>query len=286
VVIPFFSKKSADHLFSIVELELSRIENKFSRFNPDSIIYNLNKSAYKKPVVVDEETYSLLLACQKFNQETMGYFDISLGWLQSQLKENKEVQESEIQSLISGSGMDRIELDPGDHSVYFKNSNINIDLGAVGKGYALEKIKQILLMEEINSAFISFGESSVLSVGTHPYGESWPVGIRNVYNDKEVIYTFHLKDQSLSTSGITCQNTLNKDTGDGHIINPKTGKPVHGIRTVSILSGSAVEAEVLSTAMIATEDINRFIHHDPSIQMVRVTYNPDKTYRIEMPLET
>jgi len=270
VVISLVEKAKAAFIFSIIEHELTRLENKFSRFCKESIIYILNNSAHKQPVVVDEETYSLLSACQKYNQKTLGFFDISLGLLATFRREGKDTNDSELTSLIGGLGMDKIEINPDDHRVYFKNNQIQIDLGAIGKGYALEQIGQILLSNDIRNAFISFGESSVLSVGTHPYGDSWPVGIRNIYNDKEVIYSFNLKNQSLSTSG-----------GAGHIINPKTGEPVKVEKTVSVLSDSAVEAEVLSTAIIASDDKNQILNQFTNIQMVEVQYHPDKTYQID-----
>ena len=125
------------------------------------------------------------------------------------------------------------------------------------KGYALKKIKDILLETDIHQCFVDFGNSSILGLGHHPYGNSWKVGIKNPFVEGEIIDEIELRDESLSTSGNTSSYTK-------HIINPFSGEYNDERKLVCVVSRNPIEAEVLTTTlMIAPPDnkktiINRF----------------------------
>ena len=122
-----------------------------------------------------------------------------------------------------------------------------LDFGGFAKGYALKKIKELIEQENVNHAFVNFGNSSILGMGHHPYGDSWKVSFLNPYN-QSLLNEFNLQNTALSTSGNTLQYT-------GHIMNPLTGLFNEQRKASSIISTDPLEAEILSTVwMIANKE--------------------------------
>ena len=118
-------------------------------------------------------------------------------------------------------------------------THLTLDFGGFAKGYALKKIQEILLRGNIENAFVDFGNSSIMGIGHHPYGDCWKVSLQNPYT-QQTLDEFCLTDNTLSTSGNTEQYT-------GHIINPLTGIYNEQKKVTSILSDNPLDAEILST---------------------------------------
>ena len=171
-------------------------------------------------------------------------------------------------------GMDKLKLDPYKSTAYLEEKGMSIDLGGIGKGIALERIDQILSAKGVNHAFISFGESSILAKGRHPYGNCWKLGIRHIDDNSLNVYAFELKDLSLSTSG-------NHSSESKDIINPKTGHAPDEVCTVSVVSKSPTEAEVLSTALLLSsqEETQQIIYNFNPDQVIEIDYM-DKSHYI------
>ena len=167
------------------------------------------------------EMKSILQLCSYYYETTSHLFDITL-------KDFSQIQLHE-HSYIS-----------------FTSPDISLDFGGFAKGYALKKIRKFIEQENISDAFANFGNSSILGIGHHPYGDCWKVSFLNPYN-QSLLKEFDLQDTALSTSGNTLQYT-------GHIMNPLTGIFNEQRKASSILSPDPLEAEVLSTVwMIANE---------------------------------
>jgi thiamine biosynthesis lipoprotein len=280
-----------EELFNILQLkikqELDRIESKFSRFYSKSEISHINDLASSEEVITDAETFSLIKLCKDYYLKTSTLFDITVG-RKTEIKSNHlqtgsnapfpdQISDFDISFL----GMDKIITNASTTSIRFTNPFLSIDLGGIGKGYALEKIKQLCHQFQIINAFISFGESSISTLGTHPYGRYWPIGIQHAFSDGPAIYTCKLNDNDMSTSG---NNSNNKTKfGDrGHIINPKTGKFETLDKSISIVCQSAIEAEVLSTALfIANENERNDILERFSVnEAIQINYDQSNNYTI------
>jgi len=151
---------------------------------------------------------------------------------------------------------------------------LSIDLGGIGKGYALERITKYCIANRITNALLSFGDSSITTIGTHPHGPYWPIGIQNGYSSGSLLHTFKLRNNSLSTSGNTPNNKL-KFGDKGHILNPLTGEFQTESKTVSVALTSPVDVEVLSTALfIASEnDKSVILSRFNPMEAIEVTYN-------------
>ena len=249
--------------------ELERIELKFSRFNEESEIFRINKFAATEAVTTDGETLSLLSRCREYYLMTNKLFDITVGKFTH--TNSDDVQAVGEQLSI---GTDKIILDLTESSVRFSNPMLSIDLGGIGKGYALVRISKYCIENRITNALMSFGDSSITTIGTHPHGPYWPVGIQNGYTSGEPLHTFRLKNNSLSTSGNTPNNRM-KFGDKGHILNPLTGEFQTDSKTVSIATTSPMDAEVLSTALFvgSENDKSEILSRFNVSEAIEISYN-------------
>ena len=259
--------------------ELERIENKFSRFNEESEIFRINQFAATENVITDSETLSMLSRCREYYLKTNKLFDITVGKFTSTTSDFDQNEDEQLSPLLnpdnaSPTGTDKIILDLKESSVRFSTPMLSIDLGGIGKGYALERISKYCIENRITNALMSFGDSSITTIGTHPHGPYWPIGIQNGYISDEPLHTFKLKNNSLSTSGNTPNNRM-KFGNKGHIFNPLTGEFQTDSKTVSVAAASPMDAEVLSTALfIASEnDKSEILSRFNVSETIAIAYN-------------
>lgn len=208
-------------LWADIAYELERLDKILNRFDPHSEVSKINSHTSQSKIQISKEMESILQLCSYYYESTSHLFDITL------------------------KDFSRIQLH--EHScISFTSPDISLDFGGFAKGYALKKIRRFIEQENISDAFANFGNSSILGIGHHPYGDCWKVSFLNPYN-QSLLKEFDLQDTALSTSGNTLQYT-------GHIMNPLTGIFNEQRKASSILSPDPLEAEVLSTVwMIANE---------------------------------
>ena len=249
--------------------EVNRLEGILSHFNKDSPVSRINTNAGRQAVEVSEELFAVLSECRKYWELTDGLFDITALPLIQIYKfpgyKNPEHQNDAIGHALKITGMNKMRLDREHGRVYLEKEGMQIDLGGIGKGIALEHIDRILTNRAISNAFVSFGESSVLARGRHPYGDCWKTGIRNITDDQKNAHSVELKDAALSTSG-----NVDKEAGD--IVNPKTGTTPDKISITSVISKSAADAAVLSSTLLLASNEEK--------KEILINFNPEKA--IEM----
>lgn len=256
----------AETLASDVERELRSHEKLMSRFDAESPVSVLNRQAAKVAVQPPEALWEILTQCRDYWKRTLGAFDITQWPLQDlwrqHLRQGGEPPEEAIALARQDAGMHRLQFDEAARTVRFEREGVSIDLGGFGKGFALDRLSISLRAQGVDCAFLSFGESSVAVLGSHPHGPSWPVGIVNMFEPARTVHTFHLQNASLSSSGTAPFNRLNGNRLNGTrtygpVIDPGIGRPIEGYRTISVASPSGIEAEVLSTALLVTPACNR-----------------------------
>ena len=207
--------------------ETDRLHRMFNRFDPASDISRINREAATIPVDVNEELWNILTDLKKHHRNTLGYFDVTLR------------------------DFNRVILDEKSRTVAFAENNISIDLGGYAKGYALEKLRTIFATASVTQALVNFGNSSILAVGSHPHGNYWGIGVDNPFQPGQPLKIYEMYNQALSVSG-------NDTKHAGHIMNPRTGIYNTEKKIVSVLSNNAVEAEILSTALMVADENSIF----------------------------
>lgn len=205
--------------------EMYRIEDLFNKFDEKSEISRINSLAGQKKVKINPEVFKFIQRCIYYSRITEGAFDIT------------------VAPMKKGRYKD-IVLDKESSSIYFSEEDIEIDLGGVVKGYAVDRAKEILTKAGIKNALINIG-GNMFAMGSPPHRDSWRIGIRDPGNNNEIIYRLDLKDKAVATSG--------DYERPSHIIDPASGTPVTLCASVSIVSDSAEKADALSTAFFVME---------------------------------
>ena len=256
-----------DFIFDQIVREVDRLETKLSRFRANSDVCLINENAAVQPVQVDDEMGKILSLCRDYYVRTHGTFDITLP--SKFLARGTDTVPIRQKDVFSPSCWDdAIRFDLENLSVAFTNPFVQIDLGGFGKGYAIQKIAAIFKNSGIRNALVSFGESSVLAMGHHPYGDCWKIGLESDQQFDRPGHVFELTDQSISTSGF--QKRADHSIGF-HIISPLTQRPVKATSLIAVQSTDPLEAETLSTALFATLDADTsFLDNFNDCHIVRI----------------
>lgn len=285
LVLPGIDEDVGDYVLALIQNEVYRIEQKLSLFISESEIFHINRAAYTGPVEIDDELLTILRDCLAYNQRTEGAFDITMRPLMDFWKNNEPNPENIKHALQirNGIGSDKISLDLKNKLIRFTSPDVMIDLGAFGKGYALHKVNFLLRDHNITSAFISFGGSTIMGIGNHPYGSGWKAGLSDFFDFNANLYTFELHDQVLSVSGNNRTALMRKETLKGHIISPYTAMPIEGMAAVASVSMSAMDAEALSTSLFLVDEPQgrQIIQKFPSTLSVFVKYDDQNMVHIK-----
>lgn len=222
------SESVGRELMAEAEQEVKRLELLFNRFDSCSPLSVVNARAATESVEVDDELFMALELCEVFRRATGGYFDVTAS--------------DDVTAEVSARR--GYALDGKGHRVRILREGARIDLGGFAKGYAAENVKRIFQRAGVEQAVINFGNSSITTLGHHPYGEWWPIGIEHREAKGAVAREVRLCDSAMSVSGRAAD-------GEYHIIDPLTGGRAMGEELIVVEGRSALVAEVLSTALYA-----------------------------------
>ena len=198
-------KAAAQALWAESCAEISALEACLNRFDPRSEVAQFNAAGAKAGVPLSPGVQRLLDLSREFWFRTEGLFDVTRG-----------------------------------HGIAYEEEGVTLDFGGIAKGYVLALLRERLTAAGVASAFVNFGNSAILGLGTHPYGDCWMVSLPNPWSGAQVA-EFRLRDRALSVSG-------NMPGYTGHIIDPRTGRANVERKMVAVTGPDPLEAEVLSTA--------------------------------------
>ena len=252
LVVVHEKEKEARHLLDTGIREIERIENLLSEFMPGSLTSQINNEAGIKAVRVTGEVYELTERCLQVSALTQGAFDIStkpLKALYNFRNGNFHLPSKEIiRKTIINTGFKKIILDPGDRSIFLSQKQMAISFASVGKGYAADRVKQKWISDGVSSGVIN-ASGDLTTIGQRSDGTPWKVGIAHPDKKDGIMFYLPVHNASMATSGDYEQYFLHQGTRYSHIINPKSGLPVKGIKSVSVISGSAELSDALATAV-------------------------------------
>lgn len=237
---------------------VEELEDRLSLYRPGSEIAHLNARAAREPVRVTPDVFALLRQAQKLHQESGGAFDITIAPLvrcwgfmggKGRLPRTEEVAEARAKV-----GMGLVCLNPADFTVRFAREGVMLDLGAIGKGYAIERAAEVLREAGVASALLHGGTSSAQAIGKPPEEEFWKVAIETPAPSPDtpptLLATVPLKDEAMSVSGVWGHCFEAGGRTFGHIIDPRTGEPTRGTVLAAVVLPSATETDALSTALL------------------------------------
>jgi len=227
--------------------EARRLDNLMSNYKPDSEWSQINREAADHPVHISKETFDLLAACLEYSRESEGSFDITVGPLMKVWGFYKGTghlpHRAEVWGALNLIGYKNIQLDPKDQSVRFAKKGVEIDPGGIGKGYAVDRIAQILKDDGIARALVSGGGSSIYAIGAPPHEKGWKIDIKDPKNTEKAVETVYLKDESISTSGSYEKFFYAEGHIYSHIMDPRTGYPAQGMLSTSVIAPRTLDTE-------------------------------------------
>jgi len=232
--------------------EVDRLEQQLSIFRESSEVSFINRNAASNKVRVEPSLFALLLLCQELWRETEGAFDITSGPLSrcwGFLKRQGRIPEpDELEAAKSLVGGDHVLLDSKSGAIHFTRPGVEINLGSIGKGYALDCIAA-LMRNRVRTALLSAGSSSIYAIGSgERASRGWVVGVRHPGHNDRRLAVLTLRDLALSTSGSEEQFFEHNGHRYGHIIDPRSGLPAQRVAGVTVIAQSAAVADALATA--------------------------------------
>lgn len=246
------NKAEADEYIDLAVAEIVRIEKLISSWDPNSQTSKINLNAGLQPVTVDPELFSLLKRAIKISEITDGAFDISYASMDRIWKFDGSMKEmpseEEIKASVSKVGFKNILLDEKNSTVFLKNSGMKIGFGAIGKGYAADMAKDVLLSKGVSGGIIN-ASGDMNTWGKQPDGREWMVAITNPLNKDRAFALLPLREGAVVTSGDYEKFVQFNGVRYSHIINPKTGYPATGIISVSVFAPKAELADALATSV-------------------------------------
>ncbi len=233
--------------------EVRRIENLITEFNENSETTQINSHAGIGPIQVSDEVFQLLLRCEKISKLTEGYFDITTGILKKLYNfRNTEFQmplQKDIHKCLELTGYKKIRFLKNGR-VFLEKKGMHIGFGAIGKGYAAFKTMRLMQKKGVAGGVIN-ASGDLCAWGTKHDGTGWKAGIANPDNPDEILLWLPLNGLSIATSGDYEQYFKWNGVRYSHNIDPKTGLPVKGIKSVSVISPHAELSDALATAATA-----------------------------------
>ena len=238
--------------------QVEQLESQLSLFRASSEMAHLNARAAKGPVRVTPGLFALLQQAQKLCEESSGAFDITVaplvrcwGFMGG---DGRFPPPDEVAEARAKVGMGLVQLNRADFTVQFAREGVMLDLGAIGKGYAVERAAEVLREAGVTSALIHGGTSTVQALGPPPGEAFWKIAIETPSPapaaSPTLLATVPLKEEAMSVSGVWGNSFQVAGRTFGHIIDPRTGEPAAGTVLAAVVLPSATETDALSTALL------------------------------------
>ncbi len=234
--------------------EIERIERLLTTFSNTSQTFQINENAGIAPVRVDAEVFDLIQRAIRISDLTQGAFDLSYGSMDKRFW-NFDTQMTQLpdpelaKKAVHLINYKNIELDRAARTVFLKLAGMRIGFGGIGKGYAAERAKRLLQQNGVKSGIIN-ASGDLTTWGNQPSGKAWTIGIADPLSKMQPFSYLDISNRAVATSGNYEKYVVIGGKRYSHTINPKTGMPVSGIKSVTIIAPNAELADVLTTPVM------------------------------------
>ena len=277
------NENNANETFEIAIQEIKRIEKLLTTFSDTSITYKINENAGISPVIVDDEVFQLIKRCQFISKITQGAFDISYGSLDKRfwnfdLNMTSLPDPKVAKKAVELINYENIILNETHKTVFLKKKGMRIGFGGIGKGYAAEMAKKKLIENNVLNGIVN-ASGDLTAWGFQENGEAWTIGVADPNQRKSIFSTFKITNKAVATSGNYEKFITINNKRYSHTIDPKTGYPISGIKSVTILAENAEIADALATpvTVMGIEVGMNFINQLKTIGCIIIDDN-DKSY--------
>jgi len=228
--------------------EVHRLDEMLSNYKPDSEWSEVNRHAAERPMKISPELFQLLSACVAYSRESEGAFDISVGPLMKVWGFYKGSghlpHRPEVLAALTKVGYRHIHLDAAAQTVWFDRPGVELDPGGIGKGYAVDRMVDVLRQKGFSIALVAGSGSSIYGMGAPPEEpKGWRVEIRDPRDSHKAAAEVFLKDTSMSTSGSYEKFFRAEGRTYAHIMDPRSGYPAQGSVSVSVIAPRTIDSE-------------------------------------------
>jgi thiamine biosynthesis lipoprotein len=228
--------------------EVRRIDDMLSNYKPDSELSRVNQRAAQAPMKISPEFFEVLSDCLEYSRESEGAFDITVGPLMKVWGFYKGSghlpHRAEVQAALTKTGYRHMHLDPTARTVWFDRAGVELDPGGIGKGYAVDRMADVLKKKGVTTALVAGSGSSIYAIGAPPSeSRGWRIEIKNPWDTSKTAAEVFLKDMSMSTSGSYEKFFRAEGKTYAHIMDPRTGFPAQGSVSVSVIAPRTLDSE-------------------------------------------
>ena len=258
---------------------IDTLESQLTVYRDDSELSLLNASAHLGPARVEPRLFSLLEKAVEIGHATRGAYDVTTGALSVAwgfFKGPKRVPDAEtLAEARARTGQDLLLLDPEHSTVAFKRPGVIVNLGSIGKGYAIDRVAELIRGHWFpTTALVHGGRSSLYALGSPPghFGDRWQIALHDPFGSDKPLGMVHLRNRAMGTSGATFQQFEVDGKFYGHILDPRTGVPADGPASVTVLAPTAAEADALSTAfyLLGVDEAEQWLKGRPDVGAIFV----------------
>jgi thiamine biosynthesis lipoprotein len=267
---------SMEHVFAALDL-VESLESQMTVYRSNSDVMDINRKAADEPVDVEPRLFRLFQLARRLHSETRGALDITSGPLSEMWgfsrREGRLPSEDEISAARELVGMELVAVDDARSRIAFRRRGVTVNFNSIGKGYALDRMADLLALNCVSDYLLHGGRSSVLANGNQPgHGDGWIVGLRHPLRPAKRLAEFVLRDESLATSGSGTQFFIRRGRRYGHILDPRTGRPAEGLFSATVIAPTAAEADALSTAfyVMGPEGVADYCERHPRVAALLV----------------
>ncbi len=232
--------------------EVDRIDRLMSHYKANSPLSRINREAAQQPVSVEPELFDFIVDAMRYHRDSDGAFDITVGPLMKAWGffhgEGRVPSETELAAARRHVGAAHVVLDPVSKTIAFDRPGLELDLGGIAKGYAVDRVVGLLRRRQIAAALISAGGSTIYGLGAPPGADGWEITLQDPIDPRKTAFTIELRDQALSVAGSSEKAFEASGVTYSHIMDPRTGRPVQGVLSVAVLADSGTAGDALDTA--------------------------------------
>lgn len=232
--------------------EVDRIDRLMSHYRADSPLSRINREAAQSPVTVEPELFNFIADAMRYHRDSGGAFDITVGPLMKAWGffrgEGRMPRDGELTSARRRVGGSHVILNSLAKTIAFDHAGVELDLGGIAKGYAVDRVVRLLKLRQIAAALISAGGSTIYGLGAPPGRDAWDVAIQDPLDPRKTALTVRLKDRALSVAGRSEKWFESGGVTYSHIMDPRTARPAQGVLSVAVLANSGTAGDALDNA--------------------------------------
>jgi thiamine biosynthesis lipoprotein len=263
--------------------EIDRLNSEMSHYKPESELSAINREAFRHRVVVTPGLFKLLEDCLRYSKETGGIFDITIGPLMKAWGFfqgwGRFPSQTELTEVMKRVGYRHVTLDAATRTIEFDAPGVDLDFGAIGKGYAVDRVVKILRSEGVLQALVSSGASSIYALGAPPGKEGWEISVCHPFDRRKTVCRLRLQNLSISVSGDLEKFFESNGKIYSHIMDPRNGMPTEDRLMTVVISSSATQGDALSTSFLVggiTQSREYLKHHS---NLTAIFYIPVRSTR-------